>query len=230
MFILNLNRFKMELERNLVISVLKLTEKGAVLKEQIYNEANIARPIASKMLKKLAEKGLIYLGEEFLEADNLQRLNLAVYAVQLGADLEKICSLLDWKEFERVAVMVFARNGYSVKENLRFKHAERKWEMDIVACKKPLIVCVDCKHWQRGMHPSELKRITEIQVERTLALAECLKTLASSLNCVSWGKVHVVPAVLSLVPSKFKFYDNVPVVPIFQLQGFLSQLPAYVEI
>jgi hypothetical protein len=35
--------------------------------------------------------------------------------------------------------------------------------------------------------------------------------------------------ILSLFPSSFKFCDNVPIVPVLQLQDFLIQLPAQVE-
>ncbi len=38
-----------------------------------------------------------------------------------------------------------------------------------------------------------------------------------------------MPAILSLLPSAFKFYCEVPVVPILQLQDFLNQLSAYTE-
>jgi hypothetical protein len=31
------------------------------------------------------------------------------------------------------------------------------------------------------------------------------------------------------MPSSYKFFDNVPVVPVLQLQDFLTQLPAYIE-
>ncbi len=94
--------------------------------------------------------------------------------------------------------------------------------------KDPLRFCVDCKHWHRGMYPSALKKIVEKQVERAFALAESVNAF-ERLGCAAWSKVKVVPAVLSLVPSRFKFYGGVPVVPIFQLQDFLSQLPVHVD-
>jgi Holliday junction resolvase-like predicted endonuclease len=157
----------------------------------------------------------------------MQRLKLAVHAIKLGADIENISSFLQWQEFEHIAAMAFERNNYGILKNLRFKHAERRWEIDIVGCKKPLIVCMDCKHWHHGLYPSVLKRIAEEQVERTFALAEALPRLADKITCASWNHAKLIPAVLSLVAARFKFYDDVAIVPILQLQDFLSQLPAY---
>ena len=218
----------MNIEKELIIAILKLTVNGSILNEQIYKSMKISRNVASNLLKKLEKEGLIYFRDNLLWADGFQRLRLAVYAVQLGADLEYVCSFLGWREFERVAVMAFERNDYEVAENLRFKHAGRRWEIDVVGWKKPLVVCVDCKHWHKGLYPSALKEIVEKQVERTFAFAESVNTF-ERFSCAAWDKVKVVPAVLSLVPSRFKFYGGVPVVPIFQLQDFLSRLPVHVD-
>jgi hypothetical protein len=56
-----------------------------------------------------------------------------------------------------------------------------------------------------------------------------LPSIALKIECAKWEKAKFVPAVLSLIPSSFKFYDKVPVVPVLQLQDFICQLPAYTE-
>jgi Holliday junction resolvase-like predicted endonuclease len=220
----------MQVERYLAISVLKLTGQGLVSAELIKKDAKLPSDVAQKLLRKLQNEGLIYLRKDIVEVDSLQRLKLAMYAMQLGADLEDVSSFLQWKEFEDMAAVAFERNGYGVNANLRFKHAGRRWEIDIVGCKKPIAICTDCKHWHHGMHPSALRRIVEEQVERTSALAESLPSLVGKVECASWDNVELVPAILSLVTGRFKFYDNVPIVPILQLQDFLSQLPAYADL
>lgn len=55
----------------------------------------------------------------FLETSEQQRLNLAMYAIALGADVEQTCSLLSWQEFEEVAVIAFEAKRYQVKSNVR---------------------------------------------------------------------------------------------------------------
>jgi len=219
----------MSIERNLIISILKLTKNGPVSKEVVKKDAAIPSQIVEKLLRKMQNNGIIYLQKNVVETDSLQRLKLAVHALQLGSDIESVSSFLQWQEFENMAAIAFERNGYSVKKNLRFKHAGRKWEIDIVGCKRPIAICIDCKHWHHGMGPSVLKKVVEEQVERTFALAESLPEISDKIECTSWDRVKLVPVVLSLVVGKFKFYDNVPIVPVLQLQDFLSQLPAYVD-
>jgi len=220
----------MSIEKNLIISILKLTRDGPISNKLVNKDAKIPQQIAEKLLRKLQNEGLIYVQKQVIEADNLQRLKLAVHAIRLGADMENVTGFLRWQEFENMAAVAFERNNYSVTKNFRFKHAGRRWEMDVIGCRKPIAVCVDCKHWHRGLYPSALKRIVEEQVERTFALAESLSSLVGKIECASWDNVKLIPAVLSLVTGRFKFYDNVPVVAVLQLQDFLGQLPAYADL
>jgi Holliday junction resolvase-like predicted endonuclease len=217
------------IEKNLIISLLKLTKNGPILNKLINKDANVPLEFAEKLLRKLQSDGLIYLRKNVLEADSSQRLKLAVRAIQLGADLESLSSFLQWKEFEEMAAVALERNGYSVKKNFRFKHGGKRWEIDIVGCKKPIAICIDCKHWHHGMHPSALKKIVKEQAERTLAFAESLTSLSGKIECATWERVKIVPAVLSLMTARFKFYGNVPIIAVLQLQDFLNQLPAYAD-
>ena len=219
----------MSIERNLLISLLKLTKSGPVLIKSINQDARIPSDIVRNLLEKLQNEGLIYLKENNVEADTDNRLKMTVKAASLGADVEHISAFLRWQEFEEIAAIALERNGYVAAKNVRFKHAGRRWEIDVIGCRKPIVLCVDCKHWQREVKPSALSKIVEAQVERARALADTLPSPALKIECVRWSKAKFVPVILSLVPSSFKVYDNVPVVPVLQLQDFLIQLPAYVE-
>ncbi len=182
------------------------------------------------LLEKLQNQNLIYLNKDQIEVNSDRRLILAVKAASLGADIETIGSLLCWQEFEEVTALALQNNGYTVQKNVRFKHVDKRWEIDVVGCKKPLVVCVDCKQWQRAITPSALLRIVDLQAQRAEALAETLPNSKLKLDCTKWDNAKFVPAVLSLVPSGNKFCNKVPVVPILQFQDFISQLPAYLEI
>ncbi|MBN1358212.1 restriction endonuclease [Candidatus Bathyarchaeota archaeon] len=215
-------------ERDLLISLLKLTKDGSVLIECVKKDAKIASDIALKLLKKLQNEGLFYLKDDFVDADSGNRLRLAVKAVSLGADIEHVSEFLRWQEFEDISAVALERNGYLSRKNVRFKHGGRRWEIDVVGCRKPLVLCIDCKRWQRSVNPSALKKIVEAQVERARALADTLPSPSLKVECVKWNKAKFVPVIVSLMPGSFKFYDDVPVVPVLQLQNFLTQLPAYV--
>jgi Holliday junction resolvase-like predicted endonuclease len=219
----------MSVERNLLISLLKLTKKGRVLTESVNRDARIPSATARKLLQKLQNEGLIYLKQDSVEVENNCRLKLAVKAASLGADVEHISNLLCWQEFEEITAFALKNNGYKVSNNVRFKNAARRWEIDVVGFKKPLVICIDCKHWQHAITPSALRRIVNSQVERTRAFADSLPNIALKLECTKWSEAKFIPFILSLVPSSFKFYYEVPIVPVFQLQDFLNQLPVYTE-
>ena len=57
----------MSVERNLIISILKLTQKGAVLTENVNKDARIPSATSRKLLQKLQSEGLIYLKETALK-------------------------------------------------------------------------------------------------------------------------------------------------------------------
>ena len=219
----------MSVERNLVISLLKLTKEGPVLIESVNKEARIPSTVALKLLEKLQNENLIYIKPDIIEVDSNNRLKLAVKAASLGADVEHISDLLCWQEFEEIAALALKNNGYTVQNNVRFKHDTKRWEIDVVGCKKPIVICIDCKHWQRAIASSALRRIVELQSQRTQALADSLPNITLKLECTKWQKAKFIPAVLSLLPSAFKFYQQVPVVPVLSLQDFIYQLPAYTE-
>jgi Holliday junction resolvase-like predicted endonuclease len=219
----------MVVERDLLISLLKLTKNGSILIETVNKDAKASSDIVMKLLENLQNEGLVYLKDGFVEADSGSRLRIAVKAASLGADIERVSAFFSWQEFEEIAALALERNNYIAIKNVRFKHGDRRWEIDVVGCRKPIVLSVDCKHWRRGLTPSALRRIVEAQVERTRELADTLPATALKIECARWKKAKFVPMILSLIPSSLKFYDNVPVVPVLQLQDFLMQLPAQVE-
>jgi Holliday junction resolvase-like predicted endonuclease len=215
-------------ERNLLISILKLTREGPVLIKNVNKDARVPSTVTLELLQNLQNQDLLYLNNGTIEVNRSDRLKLAVKAASLGAVIENISNLLCWQEFEEIAALALKNNGYSVLNNVRFKHGTKRWEIDVVGCKKPLVVCIDCKHWQHAISPSTLKRMVEWQSQRTHALAESLPKPKLKLECSQWEKAKFIPTVLSLIPSAYKFIHQVPVVSVLQLQDFISQLPAYI--
>jgi hypothetical protein len=217
----------MDIEKNLIIALLKLTRKGPVSHDLINKDARIPSETAEKLLQRLQSEGLVYLRESIVEIDAMQRLKLAVRAIGLGVDVERVSGFLQWQEFEGLAAVALERNGYSVSKNVRFAHVGHRWEIDIVGCRYPWAVCIDCKHWHKSISPSVLKNVVQAQVDRSKALAESLPNPAVKIACITWIQAKFIPVVLSLVIGKFKFLEGVPIVPILQLQDFLNQLPIY---
>jgi Holliday junction resolvase-like predicted endonuclease len=214
----------------MIISLLELSKGKHVLQNYANFNANLPLEIAKRLLKSLQRDGLVYVKDGLVEISSMQRLLLALRAFELGADCERVSSSLDWREFERAAAVAFETHGYTVVTNLRFKQGGRRWEMDIIGCREPLVVCVDCKHWRRGLSPSRLRGAVDEQAKRTLAFSRSLPNPAFKFESVLWEEARFVPAVLSLVPTSLKFHNRTPVVPISQLQDFVAQLPMRLDL
>jgi Holliday junction resolvase-like predicted endonuclease len=215
----------MQVSSEVIISLLKLSKCKPVLTEIVKNDARVPSAALEELLQSLQRDGLLYVHDELVEINTLQRLQLAVRALELGADYERVSGVLEWKEFESIAAFAFEAHGYSVKKNLRFRQGGRRWEIDILACRRPLVVCADCKHWRHGSYSSKLKKAVEEQVRRTMAFYTSLPNPAVKVDCSLWNAARFIPLVLSLTSTNLKFHEGTPVVAILQLRDFLGQLP-----
>ncbi|HII85172.1 TPA: hypothetical protein HA273_01000 [Candidatus Bathyarchaeota archaeon] len=212
----------------MLTSLLKMTKKGCVSIENLKRGTRLSPSILASLLGELKNKALVCVSDDMVCVDPSARVQIALRALLLGADFEVIAALLQWQEFENIAGATLEVHGYSVQRNFRFKEGGKRWEIDIVACREPIVVCLDCKQWKRTLSPSSSKRIVEAQTQRTKALASILPSASLRLECQKWRKANFVPAVLSLIPGGLKFCNKVPIVPILQLQDFVRQLPAQI--
>jgi len=218
----------MTLERDILISILKLTKSGPIAEEIIARDANVPVQVTHELLKKFRDAELFKWENKAIEASSNQRAKIAIHAIKSGADFERVCRVLEWIEFENLAATAFEANNFDVRRRFRFKWAQRRWEIDVLGCRKPLIACVDCKHWTHGWRRSAIRKAAEAQALRTKVLAEALSSLQKEINLVQWRQATLIPVVLSLVPGPLKFYKKVPIVPILQIQNFLNELLAHI--
>jgi len=217
----------MVVKKQILVSLLKLTRQGPFRKELLGKDSRVPMQVVDEILEKLCQDGLCQQRRGAVEATTTQRVKVAVHAIRLGADFERVCNFLQWKEFENLAAEAFKANNYSVTSNFHFKHAGKRFEIDLLARKEPLIVCVDCKHWHHGWSRAAIVKAVEMQTKRTKALANAFPTVYEKVGLETWKHALFLPTVLSLVPSPFKFHNKVPIVPILQLQNFLNELPAH---
>jgi len=213
---------------DVLISILKHTNSGPVAKEIIDRDVNVPVQVTNNVLRGLREIGLIECENELIEVSSNQRVNLAIHAINQGTDIERVCNVLEWKEFENFTATAFEKNNFAVKRNFRFKAAQRRWEIDVLAYSEPIIVCVDCKRWRRGWGNSAITRVAAAQAQRTEVLAGALHFLQQKIGLDNWKQATLLPAILSLFPGPVKFYNKVPVVPILQLQNFVDEFQGHI--
>jgi len=216
-------------QTSIIISILKLTKSGPAAVDAIAKDANVPVQVANNVLMGLRELGLLECENEPIELSSNQRVMLAIHAINQGTDIERVCKVLEWKEFENFAATAFEANNFAVNRNFRFKASERRWEIDLIATSEPIIVCVDCKRWRRGWGNSAITKVAAAQAQRTEALAKTPDPLQRKVRLDGWKQAILFPVILSLFPGAVKFYNKVPVVPILQLQNFLDEFQGHMN-
>ncbi|MCW4015824.1 MAG: restriction endonuclease [Candidatus Bathyarchaeota archaeon] len=213
----------MTAKTEVIIAILKHANGKPAVKQVIARESNVPVHLINNVLSGLCDFGFIECENEQIELSSNQRVKLAIHAINHGTDIERVCNVLEWKEFENFAAQVFEKNNFVIKRNFRFKAEQRRWEIDVVAYSEPIIVCVDCKRWRRGWGNSAITRVAAAQAKRTQVLANSLHFLQQKIGLGNWKQATLFPAILSLFPGPVKFYNKVPVVPILQIQNFVDE-------
>jgi Holliday junction resolvase-like predicted endonuclease len=219
----------MAVEKEVVLTLLRLTKTGPTSKESLIRKARVPAQLIDQVLETLYQSSLFRRYGNMIETSSNKRIEMAIRALEIGADFGLVCQLLSWAEFEGIAAQAFEANGCLLIRNFHFKYGSRKWEIDIVALRRPLILCVDCKQWKRGWGRAAIEKAVKEQLKRTEALANALPDYYYKAKIDGWQTVSFIPIVLSLMPGCYKSYADVPVVPILQLQDFINELPLIVN-
>lgn len=213
----------------MALSILKSTKKNPIELIEIINDMRIDADNIMCFLRQFQNKNLIDIKDNVIKTNSYNRIILAVRAIELGADIEKVAGLLQWKEFEGIASLVLEKNNFIVKKNFRFTYLKKKNEIDVIGLKKPIILCIDCKHWKKELKISSLKKIVANQIKRTKNLIKFLPNISTKIECTSWDYGIFIPAILSLIPTRHKFHESVPIIPILKFQDFLNQMLGNME-
>ncbi len=219
----------MQTRRDLLIAMLEKTRKEPVDRDELRAAVRVTDEVFDRFLNQLISEGLINDDGILLEASLSQRMELATRAVKAGTDFERVGRALGWLEFEEMVAYVFEENGYRVSKRFRFMADGRRWEIDVLALRRPLVVCAECKHWSRGLGNMTARRIVETHLEKVRVLSENVGNLGSRLRLEGWNKATVVPIALSLQPARNKIYRRIPVVSIFELPNFISEFEGQME-
>jgi len=214
------------------LSVALLRETGKNSRCQIgelVTSVRIGRASIEEVLRDLHDKGLVTLGGEEVIVSPEQRMRIAVAAVAQGSDAETISRHLRWQEFELLADRVLVRSGYATKTHFVFRQAGRRFEIDVLGAKEPLLLCIDCKHWQYGWAPSRISAAATNQLLRVTSLSQTLRKYESSLGMSQWKSVRMLPVLLTLADVSSRIVGGVPTVPALRLRTFLSEVGPWVD-
>ena len=213
----------MTIERDFLVRFLEKTRDRSIDVETLRESFRITPDVFDSLLDALASDGLLQLEDGEITASLHQRLGVAVRAIRAGADFERVGRALGWLEFEEMVAYTFQENGYDVRERFRFVAEGRRWEIDVLAVRKPMVVCVECKRWGRGLGDGTARRIVEAHLGKTEVLSEAASGMVDRLRVGGWGRAVFVPVILTLQPVRGRVYRRAPVVSVFELPGFLSE-------
>jgi Holliday junction resolvase-like predicted endonuclease len=216
-------------KRLLLQQILEGTKEGALDLNETKKSLTITGETFNAIIDELHTGGYIDLDANKVSASLDQRLKLAVLAIKLGADFEKVSKVLGWLEFEELVAHVFRENGYNTLSRYRFKAEGRRWEIDVLAKSYPYIVCAECKHYTTSMGNSTARNIIETHIEKTEVLSKHIGDVAKKIGVQAWKNAILVPITLTLSPTKMNIYRRMPSVSAFMLPSFLSEFPGYLE-
>jgi hypothetical protein len=214
--------------RELLVALLEKTRGTTTSLEALKESLRVTDEVFKARLFQLKGQGILDLQGEIVSASLEQRLKLAVEAVKAGVDFERVSKHLGWLEFEEMVAYTFEMNGYHVKRRYRFQAKGRRWEIDILAMNKPLVVCAECKQWSKSLGNTTARRIVEGHMDKVRVMSEHVSRL-KRVKIPGWGKAIFIPMALSLLPARSKIYRRIPLVSVFELPRFLSEFQGQMD-
>jgi Holliday junction resolvase-like predicted endonuclease len=189
----------------------------------------MCRSLVDESLAKLREAGAVAVSGEEIQVSLEQRLKIAELAVASGADPERVARELRWQEFEAFADRILTLDGFTTLHHLVFKDSGRRFEIDVLASKEPMVLCVDCKHWHHGWAPSRIAAAARNQLMRVIHLSQMLGVSGRRLFDAGWQSARLLPIVLTLGDVSPKLVDGVPIVSALRFRSFLSETNPWLD-
>ena len=163
---------------------------------------------AKELLYTLVQNGIGILNDDLVDFDiPNDRLQTALFAINLGADVEDVSEYLNWKDFESLTGIILEEKDFEVTKNLIL--TKPRMEIDVIGKKMDIALLIDCKHW-KNMSKSALDEIVKKQIERVK-------------HFVSTENMSALPVIVTLHQETIQFIGNVPIVPIMKLSSFLDE-------
>lgn len=147
-----------------------------------------------------------------------------------GKPIEEIIKNFNWKEFEEFIAEIFRENDFRVKQNFRFK-TKRKYEIDIIAVKQNIVLCVDCKEWSKGRYKKTgLKYSAKNQEKRVKEFKNSLKKNPVIQNLLKINlQFKFYSLIVTLLEEDLFIEGNTFFVPIWKLNNFLLEAERYLS-
>ena len=162
---------------------------------------------AKELLYALVQNGIGIWNDDLVDFDiPNDRLQTALFAINLGATIEDVSEYLTWRDFESLTGLILEEKDFDVTKNLIL--TKPRMEIDVIGKKMGIALLIDCKHW-KTMRKSALDEIVKKQIER-------------AKKYVADENISTLPVIVTLHQEEIQFVDNVPIVPVMKLSSFLD--------
>ena len=125
---------------------------------------------------------------------------------------------LTWQEFEAFTEECLRTVGFDTQKGLIVEDDSRRWQIDVIAKKSPMILAIDCKHWESPGYESKLNSAAQHQ---KLAVQALIRQMAARGE-VGRDGLLVLPMILTLFEPRSRTVDGVVAVSIEQFADFLE--------
>ena len=202
-----------------IVETLKRTRGGASI--DISEVADAARA-TSEMTRRALERFVDLDDHPRIKLETPVRLKLALEAIRLG-EVQSVARGLTWQEFEEFSEDCLRAAEFDTKKGLLFGDETRRWQVDIVALKKSILLVLDCKHWESTNYSSKFHRAVEHQKQVLQPLIRHMRANGSLID----QKIWALPLIVTLFEPRVSLLDAVVIVSIGQLPDFLGHLTPY---
>ncbi len=207
-----------ELSKRVLLQAVKLTSVGG--SASVGNVATHARSSTTQVRKVLNSLD-IPRNDGHVSISPQKRLQMALRVGSAGS-LVEAASVLDWREFESFVEEILRTAGYDPERDWRFQCQSRHWQVDLVARREDVVLCIDCKHWNTPHYPSKFDTAVQHQLTATQAIVQKLSKETTSPPVG-------LPVILTLRQPRQKVRRNVVTLSISQFPTFLEELPLHLQ-
>ena len=124
---------------------------------------------------------------------------------------------ISWQDFELKVKEILEENNFDTDFRVVFKDEEGKSEIDVVARRYGIVLCVDAKRYNRNWHRrSALKKESEKHRKRCSRFSKVIGSKA-------------IPVIVSLIDDELYLHEGCIVVPFNSFNDFLLNLHYYLE-
>lgn len=220
----------MNVPQNILLPLLQLSKEGETISlEQLVEQTKIpSNQLKQKLIDKL--DGFIDVQGDMIHISKIKKMVLVEKAIHSGIGIQDIIETLHWREFEAFCLMVFDYNDFQTIQNFHFSHNKKRFEIDVVAIKEPLVFAIDAKKWKTGSGGA-LKTMVQNQSIRVKSLASALRTIKirQKLPIKQWKQVLLIPMLVTSKTYEIQIFQKIPVLPFFKLNQFINEYHRYAE-